>query len=435
MCHTKRMHSSLSTEELAAWIRLTLEPGLGPAQARTLLAAIGLPQDIYAMSTSSLAKFLPHDLAHQLHLPPAADIESAIARTLEWLAAPNHYLLTLADPAYPQTLLDSHDPPLLLYVNGNLEYLARPMIAIVGARNATPAGTDNAKAFAQYLAEHDWCIVSGLAQGIDAAAHQGALRAGPEGGGTVAILGTGIDIVYPAKNRELAHLIAQHGALVSEFPLGMRALPHQFPKRNRIVAGLSRGVLVVEAATQSGSLITAKLASDTGREVFAIPGSIHSPLSRGCHALIRQGAKLVESGQDIHDELGLPRLDFAKPPVPSYSPRHRAETKEATPATSATTATARSTAGSASTSSKILPRRSALVQDDSETETPVERGTPATNVTRHETLLAALGYDPVHLDTLQTRTQLDLGTLNSQLLELELNELVARLDDGRFQRR
>src|SRR5690606_26672944 len=154
---------------------------------------------------------------------------------------------------------------------------------------------ENAKAFARHLAERGWCVVSGLASGIDAAAHQGALDAGPDGGGTLAVMGTGIDIVYPARNRALAHKIVENGTLISEFPMGQRAMPYQFPKRNRIVAGLSRGVLVVEAALQSGSLITARQAGDMGREIFAIPGSIHSPLSKGCHQLIRQGAKLVES--------------------------------------------------------------------------------------------------------------------------------------------
>ncbi|HEY9280517.1 MAG TPA: DNA-processing protein DprA [Eoetvoesiella sp.] len=421
------MQPTLSTDELSAWIRLTLEPDLGPAQARTLLAGIGLPQDIYAMSTSSLAKFLPHDLARQLHLPPGAQIETAIARTLEWLGAPNHHLITLADPAYPRSLLDIHDPPLLLYVNGNPEHLARPMISIVGARSATAAGVENAHAFAQYLAEQGWCVASGLALGIDAAAHRGALRAGQQGAGTVAILGTGIDIVYPSQNRELAHQIAQQGALISEFPLGTRAIPFQFPKRNRIVAGLSQGVLVVEAALQSGSLITARLALETGREVFAIPGSIHSPLSRGCHALIRQGAKLVESGRDIHDELGLPKLGFAKPSLEGYSTNRKTELA----AKPASGQRSNNVPGGGPKSRPPL-RRETPQQATMHGET---HASPALNAKGpNAAVLAALGYDPVHLDTLQARTQLDLGTLNSQLLELELNETIARLDDGRFQR-
>lgn len=408
------MHPTLSIEELSAWIRLTLEPGLGPAQARMLLAAIGLPQDIYALPASALAKYLPQELASQMPAPPSDDVASTIARTLEWLAQPGHHLLTLADPSYPSSLLDIHDPPLLLYVNGHLQHLARPIISVVGARNATPGGVDNAQAFAGYLAQQGWCIASGLALGIDTAAHRGALQAGAQGGSTIAILGTGIDIVYPSKNRDLAHLIAQQGALVSEFPLGTRAIPHQFPRRNRIVAGLSRGVLVVEAALQSGSLITARLASETGREVFAIPGSIHSPLSRGCHALIRQGAKLVESGQDIHEELGVPKLDFAKPLPANYSVNK--------PATR-----------SSQTSSTRAPKNRPAMRREGLGPQIAPAASP--DLEPFATVLTALGYDPLHLDALQSRTGLDPGTLNSQLLELELSEIVARLDDGRFQRR
>ncbi|GAB2902898.1 DNA-processing protein DprA [Paralcaligenes sp. KSB-10] len=379
------MSLNLPSEEFSAWMRLSLEPGLGLAQARHLLLEAGLPQNIYAMSTGSLARLVPPELAQRLAAEPTPEIQETIARTLEWLSGPNHHIVTLADPAYPKALLDIHDPPLMLYVNGNVNLLASPVISMVGARNASAGGIDNALAFARYLAEQGWCIASGLALGIDAAAHKGALRAGAQGGGTMAILGTGIDIVYPSRNLDLAHQIAEQGVLVSEFPLGTRALPYQFPKRNRIVAGVARGVLVVEAARQSGSLITAKLASEMGREVFAIPGSIHSPLSRGCHALIRQGAKLVESAADIRDELGLPRPDStaAAPALPPKPDRNRHASRNA--------------------NSRMM--------------------------------LDAMGYDPIDLDTLQQRTHLDLATLNTHLLELELNESVARLDDGRFQQR
>lgn len=375
------MHLTLSTEELSAWIRLSLEPGLGPAGARNLLSAIGLPHDVYALSTAALCRFVPAELARQLKQAASAATQEAISNTLRWLQEPNHHLLTLADPTYPRALLDTHDPPLLLYANGNPDLLARPIISIVGARSASPGGIDNARAFARYLAEQGWCIASGLALGIDTAAHEGALLAGSSGAGTLAIMGTGIDIVYPARNRDLAHRIANNGLLISEFPLGTRALPYQFPKRNRLVAGIARGVLVVEAAKQSGSLITARLASEAGREVFAIPGSIHSPLSRGCHALIRQGAKLVESGQDILEELGTSGIKLPPP------------TAQARPA-----------------------RKQAV------------------NPTAAQ-VLEALGHDPVHLDTLQERSRLDIATLTASLLELELQETVVRLDDGRFQRR
>src|SRR5690606_15635816 len=304
-------------------------------------------------------------------------------RTLQWADEPGHHVLTLADPAYPQSLLTIADPPVLLYVTGDPARLAQPALAVVGARSATPGGCDNARAFARHLAGHGWCVVSGLAQGIDAAAHEGALQAGAQGAGTVAVMGTGIDRVYPARHRDLAHQIAAHGARVSELPLGMGPLPHHFPRRNRLVAGLARGVLVVEAARQSGSLITARLAGESGREVFAIPGSIHSPLSRGCHALIRQGAKLVETAQDITDELG-----------------------------------AATRAGRAKASGVA---------------TPDEASGPGT-AAPESPLLRALGFDPLHLDALQARTGLDIATLNVQLLELELAGHVARLDGGRFQR-
>lgn len=298
------MPHHFTSEELRAWLRLSLEPGLTPAQARQLLAALGLPQQIYQSSAAALARHVPADLAAQLAQDAPDELRDAIAQAMAWLEHPRHHVLTLADPAYPHGLLDLHDPPLLLYANGEPSILRHPGLAVVGARSATQSGQETARDFAGALAAQGWCIVSGLAAGIDQAAHQGALQAGPQGAGTVAVMGTGMDLVYPSAHRDLAHRIAEHGLLLSELPLGTRALPHHFPRRNRLVAALAKGVLVVEAARQSGSLITARLAGELGREVFAIPGSIHSPLSRGCHALIRQGAKLVESAQDILDELG-----------------------------------------------------------------------------------------------------------------------------------
>lgn len=372
------MHTPASIDEIRAWLRLTLEPGIGPTGARALLAAFGLPQDIYAASAATLSKHLPSELASQLRRPLAAEAQALIERTLEWLAQPGHHLLTLADPTYPAALLDTHDPPTVLYVNGRAELLNKSTISIVGARNATPGGRDNARSFARYLAQRGLSVASGLALGIDTAAHEGALEAGTEGGSTIAVMGTGIDIIYPAANLNLARQIAASGALVSELPLGTPSVPHQFPRRNRIVAGLCKGVLVVEAAKQSGSLITARLATELGREVFAIPGSIHSPLSRGCHALIRQGAKLVESGQDILEELG------------------------------------QSTASKATT-----PQQPSLFK-------------PHTLEAR---VLEALGHDPVDADTLQFRTGMEMSELGGLLLKLELANALHRLEDGRYQRR
>ena len=315
--------SEENLEELCAWLRLSLEPELSPAQARQLLAACGLPPQIFQSSTHSLAKHIPADLVAQLNHAPSEEVQAQIDQTLAWLKQEGRHVLTLADPSYPAALLDLHDAPLLLYAHGDLSALQRKGLAIVGARNATQSGLETAKDFANTLASKGWCIVSGLASGIDQAAHQGALKAGPQSAGTIAVMGTGLDLVYPAAHRDLAHQISAHGLLLSEFPLGTRALPHHFPRRNRIVAALAKGVLVVEAAKQSGSLITARLAGELGREVFAIPGSIHSPLARGCHALIRQGAKLVESAQDILDELGNAQnplsLDASSPSSPSFA--------------------------------------------------------------------------------------------------------------------
>lgn len=377
-------------EDLAAWLRLSMEPGAKPAVLRALLAAGGLPTQIYRRNAADLARLAPARLAAQLAAPPAPPLQAAVDAALAWAASPGpHHILTLADADYPRRLLDIPDPPLLLYVCGDPSALSRPMLAIVGARNATAGGLANARAFARHLAEAGWCIASGLARGIDAAAHDGALSAGTAGAGTVAVLGTGIDRVYPRGHEDLARRVAAHGALVSELPPGALPLPHHFPQRNRLVAGLALGVLVVEAADRSGSLSTARMAADTGREVFAIPGSIHSPLSRGCHALIRQGARLVETARDIDDELRPPHIG------PSGC--------------------ARQAAGS-------------VARSDDASDAPLPPDGPA------RTLWLALGYDPVHLDELQRRTQLDGAAVQAGLLELELSGWAERLDGSRYQR-
>lgn len=419
-----------SREELRAWLRLMLEPGLGPVQARSLLAAIGLPQDIYSASLGTLNKLLPTTMAQQLRREPSDDIQDQIERSLQWLDAPDRRILTLADPEYPKTLLDTWDPPLLLFAHGDISLLSRASLGIVGARSATPGGLENAHAFARHLATQGWCIVSGLAQGIDTAAHTGALDAGTESGSTIAVLGTGIDIVYPAANRDLAHRIARHGLLISEFPLGTRALRWQFPKRNRLVAGLCKGILVVEAARQSGSLITARMAGELGREVFAIPGSIHSPLSRGCHALIREGAKLVESGQDIHDELSRPMQ--GKLPLASQGNADRVD--GAQPHTTRRKSAPHTPADGAS--SKDKPMQPAAARD-----TPASASAQPKYQTQFEqlsedakTVLQALGHDPAHPDTLQLRTGFPMATLTAALLELEMAQAVHRLEDGQYQR-
>lgn len=359
-----------SSDPLAPWLRLILTPGVGPGQQRQLLAAFGPPEGIYAAGHSAIAAVIGGPAARTLldH-----DATPAVEVALEWLSQPGNRLLTLGDEAYPAALLEIPDPPVALYVKGDAALLSRPSLAVVGARNATPQGEANAESFSRALSEAGLCIVSGLALGIDAAAHRGGL-AGP--GSTVAVIGTGADRIYPARNAALARQIAEAGAIISEFPLGIGPLAHNFPRRNRLIAGLAQGVLVVEAALKSGSLITARLATDCGREVFAIPGSIHSPVARGCHQLIRDGAKLVETAVDILDELRL-------------APREAAPQLDLAPV------------------------------DDEGDEAQVIR---------------AMGHDPVDMDALVQRTNLTAEALYAILLALELDGRVSRLPGGRLQR-
>jgi DNA processing protein len=436
------MPLSHTPPELAAWIRLSQEPTLG-VLGYALLRQIGMPDAIYAMRAVTLQQHVPADLARQMAGPPTPDITASIEAAAQWCALPGHHIVTLADAAYPQQLLTIADPPLLLYVRGNPALLSRSSLAVVGARSASSGGIENAQAFARYLAAHGWTIVSGLALGIDAAAHEGALGAGPAGGGTVAVVGCGVDIVYPRQNAELAERIAHHGAIVSEYALGAPPMKHHFPQRNRLVAGLAQGVLVVEAASQSGSLITARLAADSGREVFAIPGSIHSPLSRGCHALIRQGAKLVETAKDITDELGgavapassnssawrpsrtapgpAARRGMPKTPVPRRLPPEAQLGDGAGPAGA--------TAGG-SLSRTAMPRPA----PDAAAPLPPPDTVGADESAEGEQVLAALGHDPVDLDTLHRRTGVPVASLNNHLLQWELAGIVERLPGGRFQR-
>lgn len=376
----------MERDELAGWLRLALTPGVGDGTARRLLAAFGLPDAIFAQPRDTLAQICSTAQAKALgDLPP--DFDDALSRAWQWLrdadgAPVARAIVTLGDAAYPPDLLHTADPPLMLYVMGRphdaLTDLAPHAIAIVGSRNPTPQGEVDARLFARSLANSGLTVVSGLALGIDGAAHDGALDGAAPGMAlaTVAVVGTGLDRVYPARHRELAHRIAQRGLIVSEFPLGTPPLSPNFPKRNRLIAALSRGTLVVEAALASGSLVTARLAVEQGKEVFAIPGSIHSPQSRGCHALIRQGAKLVESVQDIFEELN-----------PGASPQDRAATASA------------------------------------DEEGPAPQG-----------LLAQMGHDPVSLDALGARTGKAAADLQVELLELELDGQVARLPGGLFQR-
>lgn len=375
------------SEQQLAWLRISLEPGLQSAAARELLARAGSAAGVYALPEEKLAAWVGVTLASQMLAPPGAALTRAMDAAQAWAAHEGHSLVTLGDEIYPAALREIHDPPPVLYVAGLVQCLKRPSMAIVGARHATPGGLELAREFAQALAARGWCVVSGLALGIDAAAHEGALLAGASGGGTLAVLGTGADVLYPRRNRGLAGRLVEQGAIISELPLGTPPSRFQFPRRNRLVAGLVQGVLVVEAATRSGSLITARLASEMGREVFAIPGSIHSPLSRGCHALIRQGAKLTEEVDDILVELA---------PLAGEGVRF------------------------------------GPIGRESVTPSAVEAPIPAHVDERR--ILDALGYDPLSVDELAQRTRLGSDVLLGVLLLLELNGRIARLDGGRFQR-
>ena len=385
--------------ELALWLRLTLTPGVGNETARRLLASFGLPDEIFSQSATALRQVVSEKQALAVGQEPDG-LATLLQTTWDWLQADgdgaspesSRTILTLADPRYPAALLATEDPPLVLYLMGAAHVLGprRPDaplaidqgIAVVGSRNPTPQGASNARAFARTLAGNDLCIVSGLALGIDGAAHEGALEGGTTVDGlpvTIAVVGTGLDRVYPRRHHDLARRIAGRGLLISEYPIGTPPLAANFPRRNRIIAALSQGTLVVEAALQSGSLITARLAVEQGKEVFAIPGSIHAPQSRGCHALIRQGAKLVESAQDVLEEL------------------------------------------------KIAPRSTGHPD-------PGGKDTPDRAEGTEDPLLQALGFDPVSLDALQARTGIETAHLQAQLMALELADKVARLPGGLFQR-
>jgi DNA processing protein len=354
---------------LASWFRLTLTPGIGPASARRLLRQFGLPEQILAARRAELAR---HLAAEALSALDSAEVGQAVEDALRWAEAPGHFALTLADERYPKLLLETEDPPPLLYCQGLPELLDRPAIAIVGSRNATASGVQNAESFAKAFSRAGIAIVSGLALGIDTAAHRGGLVGA---GSTIAVLGTGIDVCYPTRNADLAREIAARGLLVSEFPLGTRAIGGNFPRRNQLLSGLSRGCLVVEAALASGSLITARAALEQGREVFAIPGSIHSPLAKGCHALIKAGAKLVETADDVLAELpGLRQSEHAPTQQDIRSPSDA------------------------------------------------------------EPLLAQMGFDPIDVDTLCRRVGLGADEVTGTLLRLELEGLVGAVAGGLYQR-
>lgn len=353
-------------------MQLSLTPGLRASTLRDLLQRFGLPESVVASGRRSLSGFLPPETLDALY---SERVGQAVSRSLQWADAPGRALVSLDHPAYPKALLQTADPPALLYCVGRLELLNRPALAVVGSRNATVQGARNAQAFAQALSDAGLTIVSGLALGVDAAAHRGGLEGRSS---TIAVFGTGVDLVYPPANKHLAEKIATDGLLISEFALGTPAAKQNFPRRNRIISGLTFGTLVVEAALSSGSLITARAALEQGRDVFAIPGSIHSPVSKGCHSLIKSGAKLVESADDVLSELAaVHRPDIALTRAPSVSEH---------------------------TSSAI----------------PL--------------LLQQMGFDPIDIDSLCARAGLSAQQVGAELTRLELEGRVASLPGGRYQR-
>ncbi|KXV15767.1 DNA processing protein DprA [Caballeronia megalochromosomata] len=382
---------TLDAEELRAWLRLAHAKGLRPLALRALLGAFGGPLEVLSESFASLAETADARAAEAVLAPPQ-DIEGVpfddyIEAVLAWAAEPGNRVLTLADTAYPQALLTMPDPPPLLYAKGQLDLLQTRAVAIVGSRHATPQGLEDARRFARALSDAGLAVVSGLALGIDASAHRGALEGGT---GTVSVIGTGADLVYPAAHHTLAHEIAREGAILSEWPLGTPARSANFPQRNRLIAGMSSGVLIVEAAMRSGSLITARLANEMGRDVFALPGSIHAALSQGCHRLIKEGAKLVETPEEILEEFGFP---------PVSAGAAAAKRTKARPV-SASWASARLADGAISGDAARV--------------------------------LGALGHAPATLEILAMRTDLDGAALQGALLQLELSGRVAALAGGRY---
>jgi DNA processing protein len=359
---------SQPADDLVAWLRLVHTPGAGPAACRRLLDNFNTPAAVFAASRPALHACVGAALTDAL-LAPAAALQGRIDCALDWASRPGHTILSLNDPAYPPALAQIADPPAVLYVVGRVDLLSGPAMALVGSRNASTQGKINAEIFAEALAWAGLTIVSGLALGIDAAAHNGALGTP---GSTVAVVGTGPDLVYPARNRALWQCIADEGCVVSEYAPGTPPMAHNFPRRNRVISGLSLGVLVVEAAAKSGSLITARLAATQGRDVFAIPGSIHSALAKGCHLLIKEGAKLVESAADVLEEVRI------------------------TPVRG------------------ILPRA-------------------APDGPGNCSLLALMGYEPIGAEALGQAAGRAPHEMSAILLELELAGRVERLPDGRYQ--
>ena len=367
-----------TTDTLSSWLTLYHAPGVGAVTFNQLLERRISPNELLQTGAEQLRKLgLKQASIDALRHPN----EEAVAHDLEWHSKPGNRIMCSQDPDYPVLLRQIPAPPPLLYVHGDTSILGEPQLAMVGSRNPSASGQRTATEFAQHLSTAGLIITSGLALGIDAASHQGALDTGSP---TIAVMGTGLDRVYPARNRDLARQIAEQGALVSEFPVGTPPLAENFPRRNRIISGLSLGTLVVEAALRSGSLISARNAGEQGREVFAIPGSIHNPLARGCHHLIRQGAKLVETAQDVIDELGI-----------------------------------------------LADTCNSLSQPDERDETP---GHTRELDAEYTQLLDTIGFESTSIDNLVTRSGLTPAEVSSMLLQLEMSGYIASNPGGLYNR-
>ncbi|KVC50733.1 DNA processing protein DprA [Burkholderia diffusa] len=404
---------ALTTSTLRAWLQLAHAPGLSPAVLHVLLDTFGSPAALLRAPDQAICAASSAAAARAVRASDRDDLDARTNAALAWLDAPGNAIVTLSDPVYPSRLRDLHDPPPLLYVKGRLDLLHARGLAVVGSRHATPQGLADAMRFSHALSDAGLVIVSGLALGIDGAAHRGGLdgRAG-----TVAVIATGADLVYPARHRPLAHEIAARGAIVSEWPLGTPARASHFPQRNRLIAALALGALVVEAAPRSGSLITARLANELGRDVFAMPGSIHAPLAQGCHALIRDGAKLTATPLDVLEEYGLGE---------SAAHTARAVTNSSSrPDNDATADTSGRRTGehAGETDSAVQAAASAQIN-----------GTPPDNPAERS-VLAALGYGPVTYEWLAEHTALSDDALHRALLGLELAGRVASMPGGRFAR-
>jgi DNA processing protein len=364
-----------SGTEPEAWLALDLISGLGGEGLRQLLAQFGSPAAVLSQTNTALARIVNAKVAEAIVAGPSTEKLDAAKK---WLEAESNHLLTLADADYPTSLLEISDPPPVLYLKGNRSLLGAAGVAVVGSRNATPVGLQNAEAFSRALSVAGLTIISGMALGIDAAAHRGGLDGGSS---SIAVVGTGLDLIYPARNKALARELVEKGLIISEFSLGTPALAQNFPRRNRIISGLSRGVLVVEAALASGSLITARQAAEQGREVFAIPGTIHSPFSKGCHQLIKQGAKLVDDANDILVELQW--------------------------------------------RNSIVGKVNTVTDNEHIEPAETEAGDP---------LLAAMGYDPASIDALMERVDLPADQVMLRITELEIEGIITALPGGKYQR-